>query len=78
VLLAGPFGPFARNRKTNMKFTITVKCATGHTEILTKDLPSRASAEEFARVLRTGKCGVCEAQLDVTVRDPTRSNSTLN
>jgi hypothetical protein len=61
-----------------MKFTITVKCASGHTEILTKDLPSRASADDFARVLRTGRCGVCEAQLDVTVRDPTHSNSTLN
>jgi hypothetical protein len=43
-----------------------------YTEILPKDLLSRASAEEFARVLRTGKCGVCEAQLEATIRDPTR------
>jgi hypothetical protein len=62
----------------HMKFTITVKCASDHSEVLTKDLPDRSSAEEFARVVRTGRCGLCEAQLEATVQNPTRSNSTLN
>jgi hypothetical protein len=61
-----------------MKQPDYVEGPQGITEILTKDLLSRASAQEFARVLRTGKCGVCEAQLEATIRDPTRSNSTLN
>ena len=51
-----------------MKFTITVTCASGHTEILTRSWPLRATAEVFARELRTGKCGICGTQLGVTVK----------
>ena len=58
-----------------MTFTITVRCASGHTEILTRSSPLRESAEVMARVLRTGKCGkrcacgaICGAQLGATVK----------
>jgi hypothetical protein len=57
-----------------MKFTFKVECASGHTETLIKDSPSRANAEVFARVLRTGKCGVCDSKLEVTIRDPIEFN----
>ena len=57
-----------------MKFTFKVECASGHTETLIKDSPGRAAAEEFARVLRTSKCGVCETKLSVTIRDPIEFN----
>jgi hypothetical protein len=57
-----------------MKFTFKVECASGHTETVIKDSPFRSAAEEFARVLRTGKCGVCVAKLEVTILDPIEFN----
>lgn len=57
-----------------MKFTITAKCAAGHTEEFTHELPGREWAEELARVFGIGKCGICDAQLEVTVRNSIDQN----
>ena len=37
-------------------------------------LPGREWAEELARVFGIGKCGICEAQLEVTVRNSIDQN----
>jgi hypothetical protein len=50
-----------------VKFTLTWRCESGHGEQVPVDVPGREWAEELARVLK-GKCGVCEAQVEVAVQ----------
>ena len=57
-----------------MKFMITAKCASGHTAHLSVDFPGREWADEIARLLGVGKCNICEASLEVTVREPLDEN----
>ena len=52
----------------DMKFTITVRCASGHTQVVTRSWPVAECAEVFAQeVARTGKCGICGTPLEAHI-----------
>jgi len=50
-----------------IKFTITVRCASGHTQVVTRRWPGAEYAEDYAQVVRTGKCVICETQLEAHI-----------
>jgi hypothetical protein len=50
-----------------IKFTITVRCASGHTQVVTRRWPRAECAEAYAQVVRTGKCGICETKLEAHI-----------
>jgi hypothetical protein len=58
-----------------MTFTITAKCASGHTALpLSVDLPGREWADELIRIFEKGKCMTCDAPLTVNIGTPTDQN----